>query len=74
MSGRITLSMQIEEAARETSMREQVYPRLVYSGKLRRGEAEHQLMRMKAIKRTLEWFRENEQVIVDAVRKQAVQS
>jgi hypothetical protein len=55
-----SLAAQITEVKRELGQREQVYPRLVKSNKLREGVAEYQTDTLKAVLATLEWLRANE--------------
>lgn len=57
---KISLHQQIDEVERELKMREEVYPRQVSSGKLRQSIADYQIDRLKAVKVTLEWLRDNE--------------
>jgi len=57
---KISLSQQIEEVKRELAYRGNVYPRLVSSGKLRKGEADYHVERMQAVLKTLEWLEQNE--------------
>lgn len=63
----ISLGQQIEEVARELKQRERVYPRLVGQGKLRQSVADYHVERMKAVKATLEWLRDNEAAVRAAV-------
>lgn len=50
----ISLRLQIQEVVREISLRENVYPKWVHAGKMRRGEADEHLERMRAVLQTLE--------------------
>ena len=50
----ISLRSQIQEVRREIAMREHVYPGQIRAGKMRRGEAEEHLERMRAVLETLE--------------------
>lgn len=60
---KFSLSQQIEEVERELGQRRNVYPRLVSSGKMRQSIADYQTERLEAVKRTLEWLRDNEEAI-----------
>ena len=56
----ITLAHQIQEIDRELAVRAAVYPRWVHAGKMRQGEADLHIERMRAVKVTLEWLQTNE--------------
>ena len=60
---KISLNQQIDEVERELSQRANVYPRLVSKGGIRQSVADYQVARMEAVKRTLEWLRDNEEKI-----------
>ena len=57
---KISLNQQIEEVEYELSQRASIYPRLNEREPRRRSERELHVNRMKAVKQTLEWLRENE--------------
>lgn len=61
--GKISLNQQIDEVDRELVQRAAVYPRLVSNKKLAQSKADYQIARMQAVKRTLEWLRDNEDAI-----------
>jgi hypothetical protein len=63
----IPLDDQIAEVAREVEMRRRVYPAFVQRKTLTQEEADKQLERMRAVQRTLLWFKRNE----DQLRKLA---
>jgi hypothetical protein len=54
---KIPLEQQIDEVAREISLRAAVYPRLVFNGKLAQSHAAEQLARMRAALGTLKRLR-----------------
>jgi len=62
-----SIADQIECVAREIAMRERVYPNFVRSGKKSQGDADAEIAKMRAVLRTLEWLRENEQFIKSKV-------
>lgn len=66
-----SLNQQIEEVERELDQRSRVYPRLISTGKLRQSIADYQVGRMEAVKRTLEWLRDNETAIKATLGKDA---
>jgi len=53
---RHSLAQQIDEIQRELRTRDDVYPRLVASRKLRDSHAEFQMGRLKAALKTLQWL------------------
>jgi len=57
---KISINQQIDEVERELLYRQDVYARLVSSGKLRQSVADFQLDRMKAVLKTLQWLQTNE--------------
>ena len=67
MSGKISLSLQINEVKRELLARRDVYARLVASGKMRQSVADYQTMHMRAVLDTLEWLQLNEAKIKAAL-------
>lgn len=67
--GKISLNQQIDEVDRELVQRAAVYPRLVSANKLAQSKADYQMARMQAVKRTLEWLRNNEGAIKGRVGK-----
>jgi hypothetical protein len=60
---KFSLEAQISEVDRELAMREKVYPGWVKSRKMREQEAEYHLNRMRAVKATLEWLRDREDLL-----------
>lgn len=64
---KFSLNQQIEEVERELQQRRSVYPRLTATGKLRESVAEYQVGRMEAVRRTLQWLRDNEAAVRAAV-------
>lgn len=64
-----TLTQQIEEIEREIGLRKAVYPRMIGSGKLRRGEAEFHMARIESVLKTLKWMSDNEEAIKAAMVK-----
>ena len=63
----ISLKMQIEEVSRELVKRSDVYPRMVRQGKMKQGQADYLIDRMKAVRDTLEWLARNETAIREYV-------
>lgn len=57
---KISLNQQIDEVEHELSMRKRVYPGLVSRAKLSQVKADYHMDRMRAVKATLEWLRDNE--------------
>jgi len=55
-----TLGMQIDIVLREIHFREQVYPRLVGTGKMKQHQADLQLAGMKAVLETLQGLKAKE--------------
>lgn len=53
-----SLNQQIEEVLREIRLREQVYPRWVSTRKIRQGEADEHLRRMRGVLATLTQLRD----------------
>lgn len=60
---KISLDQQIAEIDRELRMRDEVYPGLVARRKLRQAEADLHVARLRAVRDTLAWVRENEDTI-----------
>jgi hypothetical protein len=58
---------QIAEVRRELAMRQNVYPKLIRTGKMKMGEAQLCTMRMEAVLATLEFMRDHREVIIAAV-------
>jgi hypothetical protein len=56
----ISLRSQIEEVERELALRSRVYPRQIMAGKMRRGEAELHIERMRAVLATLTRLRDED--------------
>lgn len=57
---KVSLNQQIDEVDHELSMRKRVYPGLVSRSKLSQVKADYHMDRMRAVKATLEWLRDNE--------------
>lgn len=55
-----SLDQQIEEIDRELDLRKDVYETAVSRGKMRRSVADYHMNRMKAVRATLVWSRDNE--------------
>jgi hypothetical protein len=55
-----TIDQQIDEVERELRMRELVYPKFVAGKKLRQGEADEHMRRMRAVHATLIEIRNRE--------------
>jgi hypothetical protein len=49
----VPLALQIAEVEREIAMRANVYPKLVRTGKMRQGEADEHIRRMRGVLATL---------------------
>jgi hypothetical protein len=62
-----TFHHQIAELRRELAMRQNVYPKLISLGKLKASEAQLCTERMEAALATLEFMRDNREVIIKAV-------
>lgn len=60
MAGKISIIGQIAEIDREIAMREQVYPRQISEGKLKKEMAEMLMQRIHAVRATLVFCREHE--------------
>lgn len=63
----IPLDEQLAEVAREIEMRRRVYPAQVARQKMSQPEADRQMEIMRAVQRSLLWFKRNE----DQLRKLA---
>jgi hypothetical protein len=63
MGSKISITGQIAEVKRELAMREQVYPRQVAAGKMKAGEADMLMDRMRAVLATLMFCQQHEQDI-----------
>jgi hypothetical protein len=57
---KISLIGQIAEVDREISLRERVYPEQIRRGKMRQGEAELLIGRMRAVRASLVFLKNNE--------------
>ena len=57
---KISLIGQISEIDREIAMREQVYPRQIDAGKMKKAEAEMLMDRIHAVRATLIFLKEHE--------------
>jgi hypothetical protein len=60
---RIPITSQIAEVRREIALRTNTYPRLIASGKMREGEADLCLDRMRAVLATLNFCQKHEAAI-----------
>jgi hypothetical protein len=61
------IAEQIAELRRERNMRRRVYPKLISSGKLKPNEAQYSNQCLEAAITTLEFMRDNRDVIIAAV-------
>lgn len=59
---------QIAEVRREIETRKRVYPGLIHSGKLKQPVADYSMRCIESTLKTLEYMRDNREVIVAAVR------
>lgn len=64
----IPLQQQIAAAKRELAMRRRVYDGQVSRGKMRQGEADHEIAAMAAILDTLEWLELHREAVIKAVK------
>lgn len=64
----ISINQQIEEVERELAMRKKVYPDMIARRKLRQSEADYFVKRLKAVRETLVWFRDNRDDCLEFVR------
>lgn len=62
--------LQIAEIERELAMRQNVYPGWVGRGKMRQGEADEHMARMRAVLATLIWCRDHRDALSETVRRQ----
>ena len=62
-----SIGAQIEEVEFELRNRARDYPRLIQQNRLRQGEADIHVDRMKAVLKTLEFVRDNAELIRAAV-------
>jgi hypothetical protein len=60
---KFSLTAQIGEVDRELAERKRVYERLVAQRKLRQSHADFQMAHMQAVRDTLAWLLENENLI-----------
>lgn len=60
---KVSLASQIAEVERELEQRKLVYPRLVASRGMRQGIADLQMAHLQAVRDTLVWLKENENMI-----------
>lgn len=65
----LSIGQQIEEVEYELAQRERVYPRIVAKEPRRRSEMAYHVARMEAVKRSLEWLRDNRPAIVEAMKQ-----
>ena len=63
----MNIRQQIMEVERELEFRSHVYPRMVSTGKMKRSDMLFRTQAMQAVKRTLEWLRDNEAKIKERV-------
>lgn len=73
MTDRVPIIGQVAEVRRELALRQNTYPRLIASGKMRDGEADLCMRRMQAVLATLEWCQRHEAEIraIMASRREA---
>jgi hypothetical protein len=62
----VSLSRQIAELRRERRMRDEAYPRLVASKKMKAEEADYLIESLEAAIDTLEWLERNREVVLRA--------
>lgn len=60
---KVSLTAQIAEVDRELAQRKDVYARLVSTRKLRQSHADFQMQQLQAVRATLLWLWENENLI-----------
>lgn len=60
MAGKISIIGQLAEIDREIQMRERVYPEMVRTGKMKSGESDMLMERIRAIRATLVFCKDNE--------------
>lgn len=60
---KFSLTAQIAEIDRELAQRKDVYARLVATRKLRQSHADYQIEHMRAVRATLVWLDDNENLI-----------
>lgn len=60
---KLSLIAQIGEVDRELAERKRVYERLIAQRKLRQSHADFQMAHMQAVRDTLQWLIENENLI-----------
>jgi len=65
----IKVEEQIAELRREQALRKNVYPKFISSGKMKQAHADYQMACMSAAITSLEYLRDNRDVIVKAVRE-----
>ncbi|MGX1259829.1 hypothetical protein [Sinorhizobium fredii] len=63
MASKISIIGQIAEIDREIRLREQVYPRQVQAGKMKKEEAEMLMSRIQAVRATLFFCQQHEAAI-----------
>ncbi len=66
-----TIHHQVAEVKRELAMRANVFPKLIAAGKLKQAEAELAVQRLEAALSTLEYMRDNREIIIAAVQHAA---
>lgn len=60
MTPRISLQAQIDEVARELTVRSSEYPARIRKGEMRSAVADLHIERMRAVSRTLQWLQAHE--------------
>jgi len=60
---KVSLASQIAEVDRELAQRKLVYPRMVAGRGMRQGIADLQMSHLQAVRDTLAWLKENENMI-----------
>jgi hypothetical protein len=66
----VPINQQISAAHRELAIRRKVFPQRVSAGKMRQGEADHEIACMAAIIDTLEWVELHRDTIIAEVKRQ----
>jgi hypothetical protein len=66
--GKISIIGQIQEIDRETALRERVYPREVAAGRMKQGEADMLMERIRAVRETLVFCQNNRLDFIEYVK------
>lgn len=67
MTGALSLRGQIDCVRRELRQRQQVYARLVASGRMKSAAADYEIASMERVLRTLQWVERHEPILRQAV-------